>query len=308
MIGEFYRRVVEASGNALVVVECGDAKQPIVYANPAFERLIGYTAAEIVGHDWRRLCSLNAGPASSATLDAVVREQREQRILLRGSRNDGAPMLVELHAVPLRDERGIPVYYVGVLRDVTSEQRDRKRLVHRACHDPLTGLPNRYLLHKRLNQAIAREQRDGGRFAVVFLDLDGFKPINDTYGHDTGDKLLKCVAARLASAVRDGDTVARFGGDEFVLVIGACDGDAMADIVMRVATSLQRPFEIDGYEIAVSCSIGLSVFPIDGLDAGALLRKADRAMYGSKATLAARNRTALPTAGAAEAPPGRRPS
>jgi diguanylate cyclase (GGDEF)-like protein len=152
-----------------------------------------------------------------------------------------------------------------------------------ALHDSLTGLPNRMLLEDRLRQAVSRADRTGTPFSVMFVDLDWFKPVNDTYGHYVGDQLLKAVAQRMTSSVRKSDTVARTGGDEFVVVLGE-SGDARnaAMVGSKILDELSRPFLIAGHDVEISCSIGISVYPADGKDVSTLMVKADTAMYHAK--------------------------
>ncbi|HET9663255.1 MAG TPA: diguanylate cyclase [Burkholderiales bacterium] len=154
-----------------------------------------------------------------------------------------------------------------------------------ALHDKLTGLPNRFLLDDRLEQAVFRAGRNESLFALLFVDLDRFKPVNDSFGHRIGDELLKAVARRLQNCVRKGDTVARTGGDEFVIVLNEISRavDA-ASISGKVLDELTRPFHVEGHELAISCSIGISIFPEDGKDVATLMVNADKAMYHAKNT------------------------
>jgi diguanylate cyclase (GGDEF)-like protein len=152
-----------------------------------------------------------------------------------------------------------------------------------ALHDKLTGLPNRFLLEDRLQQAVTRATRGARRFALLFVDLDRFKPVNDNFGHGVGDELLKDVAKRLCGCVRKDDTVARNGGDEFVIVLGEVrEGKDGALVGAKILHELSRPFRIDGHDLEISCSIGISVFPDDGTSVEALMINADRAMYQAK--------------------------
>jgi diguanylate cyclase (GGDEF)-like protein len=159
----------------------------------------------------------------------------------------------------------------------------RNELEHRASHDILTGLANRSLLDDRLTMALAAAQRHDRSLAVAFIDLDHFKEVNDTLGHAAGDELLMAVARRLQACVRDGDTVARLGGDEFILVLTEQASEAsVAQVLKRVREVIARPYPLAGKEVRISCSIGASLYPRDGADAGELIRRADQAMYLAK--------------------------
>lgn len=158
-----------------------------------------------------------------------------------------------------------------------------EELRHMAQHDPLTGLPNRALFSDRLNQELARAKRQHGRLAIAFLDLDNFKPINDNFGHDVGDQVLRQVAKRLQNCVRAVDTVGRFGGDEFVLLLAQLsNSEAILALAEKLRESLRQPFFVDGHELSISCCIGVAVYPEDGTDAVALTKGADNAMYRAK--------------------------
>jgi diguanylate cyclase (GGDEF)-like protein len=162
-------------------------------------------------------------------------------------------------------------------------QESQKSLQHLAYHDNLTGLANRTLMDDRIAQAIERARRNLSMIAVLLVDLDWFKPVNDAYGHATGDEVLKGISARLKECVRSSDTVARIGGDEFVVVLDALRAASNANRVANsIAAALAKPFSVDGREIAISASVGLALYPLDGMDALSLIKKADQAMYQAK--------------------------
>ncbi|TWI69674.1 diguanylate cyclase (GGDEF)-like protein [Pseudoduganella lurida] len=175
---------------------------------------------------------------------------------------------------------------VAILRDISERRRDEARIVHMAHHDALTGLPNRSLAGDRLDQALLQARRTGEGVMVAFVDLDSFKLVNDTLGHTAGDDLLQSVAGRMVDCVRAGDTVARFGGDEFVLVLpqgpGAGARAECAALIERILAAVVQPVQLDGKEVQVSCSIGVAVFPLDGQDRDTLMMNADAAMYRAK--------------------------
>ena len=182
-----------------------------------------------------------------------------------------------------RDAEGRAVRISGTNADITERKVADDRILHLATHDPLTDLPNRFLFDDRLSQAIARAQREKTRLAVLFIDLDRFKTVNDSLGHPVGDALLREVAKRLNSILRDGDTLARPGGDEFILLIPSFSATSGRMIVAeRILNVLAQPFEIEGNELHVTCSIGVAIYPNDGADAAELLKNADSAMYKAK--------------------------
>jgi diguanylate cyclase (GGDEF)-like protein len=189
-----------------------------------------------------------------------------------------------LYVTPVRDPRsGAVTHFVGVQHDITELKRYQDELEHQANHDALTGLANRNLLKDRLHQQLALAHRYKRSFSVAFIDLDNFKLINDSLGHDVGDRLLRIAGERLAACVREGDTVARTGGDEFVLLVSERINEGGAyRVVQRVMAAIAPPFQIDHREFNVSCSVGIATFPRDGQDAETLLRNADTAMYRAK--------------------------
>jgi diguanylate cyclase (GGDEF)-like protein len=181
------------------------------------------------------------------------------------------------------DDAGKALFLEGTVEDITESKHYQEQLEHIARHDAVTDLPNRLLLNDRLRQMMLQARRDGGVVAVALVDLDNFKLINDTLGHNIGDRLLKTVGQRMQSCLRETDTVARLGGDEFVLLLsGESRGEAMSQVTQRVLEAISRPWEVDGRELSVTCSIGVSVFPRDGRDVQTLLRNADTAMYKAK--------------------------
>jgi len=201
----------------------------------------------------------------------------------------GAPLrekterVYQVRALPVRGDTGGILAGMAVAQDVT-EQRQAEETIHwQAHHDALTGLPNRVLLRDRLDHVLAMSKRSDGIAALLFLDLDRFKQVNDTLGHDMGDRLLQHVAACLTGCLRAEDTAARIGGDEFVVILPGLQsaGDA-ATVVQKIAALLAAPVHIDGHEMTVAVSVGISLFPFDGRDAAALMKRADAAMYHSK--------------------------
>jgi diguanylate cyclase (GGDEF)-like protein/PAS domain S-box-containing protein len=185
--------------------------------------------------------------------------------------------------LPLHDESGDVIGLVGITREINEMRQIEVALQHLATHDALTELPNRFLLVDRLNQLLSRADRSGSYFAVLFMDLDRFKEVNDSHGHEVGDLLLRAVAQRLAESVRQSDTVARIGGDEFVILLETVHKVEEADAVaVKVQQAFTRPFSLDRHHIESTVSIGVSFYPENGSDADSLLRAADYAMYLAK--------------------------
>lgn len=196
---------------------------------------------------------------------------------------DGTHIWISENAHAVRNSDGAIVYYEGIVEDITERRRYQTLLQHQATHDPLTGLPNRNLLDDRLQQAISVASRHGGRVALAFVDLDNFKVINDSLGHAVGDRLLVEIAKRLSSALRTGDSVIRYGGDEFVLIMGEQHGHAdTLHLLERVQDAVQATLELAGHVLRVTCSIGVSLYPSDAGSLESLLRLADMAMYRAK--------------------------
>lgn len=278
------QRAVEASSNGFVITDPRQPGNPIVYVNPAFERLTGYAAHEAVGTNGRLLQRNEFNQPGLEEIRAALREQREGHAIVRNYRKDGSLFWNELHIAPLFDRDGVLTHFVGIQNDITNRMRYEKQLAHQAKHDVLTGLPNRSLFEDRLHQALIHANRSQREVAVVFVDLDHFKEINDKLGHEFGDRLLITVAERLTRCLRENDTVARQGGDEFVLILcDAADPQAITLTLQRIIASIAQPVCFDGQELAVTCSVGASVYPVDGKDPQSLLKHADIAMYRAKA-------------------------
>jgi diguanylate cyclase (GGDEF)-like protein/PAS domain S-box-containing protein len=276
-------RAIESSVNAIIITDSTVPDDPIVYVNPAFERITGYTVPETLGRNTRFLYGQDKGQPALENIRAALRERREGHAVLRNYRKDGTLFWNDLYIAPVRDAGGAVTHYVGVLNDVSDNLRYQQELEHQANHDTLTDLPNRNLLRDRIQQAMIFAERYRHRVAVAFLDLDDFKLINDGLGHSSGDRLLQMAAERLTGYLRASDTVARIGGDEFVLVLQYPDGEpAVAQHLQRILTRLAQPFQIEGREVYVTCSIGVSLYPQDGKDSEELLRNADAAMYRAK--------------------------
>jgi diguanylate cyclase (GGDEF)-like protein len=197
-------------------------------------------------------------------------------------RKDGSYVYIETQASLIRRD-GKPYAIQGIARDISERKMFEQRLSEMATHDFLTGLPNRVLLNDRFNMALALAHRNKNRLAIIAVDLDRFKSVNDTLGHQAGDELLKAIAQRLKNLVRSSDTVARMGGDEFLLLMPELHvaGDATR-LIEKIAQAFKEPFIIGGSRLNMSASMGLAIYPDDGEDMDALMRKSDAAMYNIK--------------------------
>ncbi|MBX9903149.1 MAG: EAL domain-containing protein [Burkholderiales bacterium] len=276
-------RAIEASLNAILITDFQQVDHPIIYANPAFERMTGYTDAEILGRNCRFLQGDDHDQPDLKKLRTLIREKTEGRVVLRNYHKNGDLFWNELYIAPVKDGNDRVTHFVGVLNDITEARNYQNELERRATHDLLTGLANRGLLMDRLQLAAIQAKRRSQKVAALFIDLDGFKTINDGFGHATGDLVLKLIGNRLAASVREGDTVGRLGGDEFVIVLNDQERiEDVSDAVTRIMDSVLRPIPIQNREIALTCSIGISVCPDDGEEAGALIKYADIAMYKAK--------------------------
>lgn len=276
-------RAMESTFDGVLLADARDAKYPIVYVNEALTRITGYAREELLGRSPDRLYHADCEQRGIEEIRTAVRDGREGTALLRAFRKGGAQFWTELHVAPVRDERGAVTHIVGVLNDVTDRIRYQRELEHRSNHDSLTGLANRNLLQDRMEQALHQARRQGASVAILFVDVDRFKQVNDSLGHSGGDCLLREVGERLARCVRAGDTVARLGADEFVLVLAdAGEPRKVGAVAQRVLHSVSEPVLVEGYEIVVTASIGIGVHPRDGESAETLLRNAEMAMYQAK--------------------------
>jgi len=252
--------------------------------NPAAEAIFGYPAYEMLG---KPIASLLAAPDGRADMESMCRELLEagegnKTTLVNIARN-GRTIHCEWYNTPLADASGAVTGFASLVQDITERLNTERTIHYMAHHDALTGLPNRRLMQDRLNQAIMAARRKQRHVAVLFLDLDRFKVVNDTLGHDTGDFILKDVARRLITCVREVDTVSREGGDEFVLILPDLERPENARVVAdKILQELARPVEIGGHEIHVTPSIGISHYPNDATDVHQLLKHADNAMYQAK--------------------------
>lgn len=268
--------VLEATSDAVLITDAGGR---VVSANPAFRRITGLAEEDVIGRDIETLTQRSPGGQGAPRWGAGVSWQGELRL----RRADEETMIAWVSVDPVRDALDRLIHHVLLLRDITELKRAEEDIRRKAYHDALTGLPNRLLLADRLEMAIMAAQRSGEQVGVLFCDFDGFKNINDRYGHTAGDRFLQELAARLRGTVRDGDTISRLGGDEFIILLPALKSiDHAEQVAQRVLAVTRQPYVLDGQNVRTSCSIGMAFYPKDADDTDALFKAADSAMYRAK--------------------------
>ncbi len=261
-----------------------DAAGIILSVNPAFTEITGYAEDEALGRKTSLLRSDRHGPEFYRSMWEALTKEGCWRGEVWNRRKDGEAYLEWLSINRIEASAGAPIRYVAVFHDITELRRKDEEIRHQAFHDALTGLPNRALMKDRLLHALERAKREGGRLAVIFIDLDRFKAINDGLGHDVGDLLLQEVARRIKSRMRTADTVARLGGDEFVVLMEDLQeaGDC-ASLAQELMAEIARPMELSGHAVEIRASMGMAFYPEDGTNPMELMKRADLAMYSAKA-------------------------
>lgn len=277
---------LNAIGDAVI---SADFRGRVTYVNGVAEKMTGWAQADASGCLLDEICvlrhSASREPIPCPTMRAII-DDCTVRIDSACSliRPDGTEIAVEVSASPIHDKQGGVVGAVMVARDVTVARDLTDRLARLALYDVLTELPNRALFADRLDQALVRATRSNSLVSLLFIDLDGFKPVNDSFGHAAGDLLLKAVAHRLLTCVRGTDTVSRHGGDEFIILLTDLDDANCAAVCAgKVKAALAAPFAMGPLEVQITASIGIATFPAHAADGAALLKCADAAMYQAKA-------------------------
>jgi diguanylate cyclase (GGDEF)-like protein/PAS domain S-box-containing protein len=278
-----WQRALESSVNAITITDASQTNFPYVYVNPAFERITGYSAEEALGKNGRFLQNQDIDQPELENIRRAVKEQRDGKALLRNYRKDGRLFWNELYISPVRNDAGQVTHYIGIQNDVTERKQYEEQLAYQSAHDTLTQLPNRNLAQDRLAQGIIFAQRAKRQLALLFIDLDNFKVINDSLGHNVGDQLLQIVAQRLSDCIRSGDTVARMGGDDFAVILtDVSQEEDISRVTHKILAAIAEPATVESHHLTVTCSIGVSLYPRDGEDAFTLLKNADAAMYRAK--------------------------
>ena len=271
---------IRHSGEGILVT---DAAHRIVSVNPAFESVTGYRASEVVGKTPEIFSSVTQDDSFFDGLQEILESSGNWRGEVWNRRKNGEVYPEWLGVSAVREADGKARYYVYIFSDMTERKAAQERIEFLAHHDPLTELPNRLLLRDRMAQAMAQATRLKSRVALMFLDLDRFKKINDSLGHPVGDALLKAIVERLKSCVRESDTISRQGGDEFIIVLNDVrDSDAVSRVADKIHQRMGQPFSIGEHSLSSSFSMGVALFPDDGEDFDILMQKADTAMYHAK--------------------------
>lgn len=259
-------------------------KGDITYANDNFCRISGYTREELLGKNHRLLKSGTHSGKFFRDMYRQIANGHVWRGEVHNKAKDGSFYWVDTTITPQLGPDGKPVAYMAIRVDITARKLAEAKISHMAGHDALTGIGNRAVLHEKLEEALARLRRRQETFAVLVLDLDGFKHVNDTLGHAAGDELLKKLAQRLSSVLRETDILTRLGGDEFAIVQSgeANQREAAIALAVRVLEAVAKPFDLDGHHVTIGTSIGIALAPDDAADSGELLQKADLALYRVK--------------------------
>ncbi len=279
------RKLASAVEHSPISVMITDPTGTIEYVNPKFCQVTGYSPEEVIGENPRFL-------KGDAQPEQLYREMWETILSKREwhgefhNRNKDGGLVWELASIsPVCDESGVITHFVGVKEDISELKRLQKELGQMAHSDELTGLPNRTLLFDRLDQTMIQAHRNHSRFALLYADLDGFKAVNDSHGHQVGDELLQAVARRLTFCVRESNTVARIGGDEFIIILNDLNHLEGPSVVARkLLEALTAPFSLGNVVCRIGVSIGISIYPDDAEDAQTLISCADFAMYEVKRT------------------------
>lgn len=280
---EVLRKLASAVEHSPISVVITDRAGSIEYVNPKFSEVTGYSPQEVIGRNPRILKGGDQQQDTYRELWETILSGREWHGELRNRNKDGSFVWELVSISPVHDPSGAITHFVGVKEDINELKRLQAELGQMAHSDELTGLPNRALFMDRLERVMIRARRNRNKFALLFLDLDGFKAVNDRYGHQFGDELLKEVAKRLVASIRQSDTLARIGGDEFTIIIDDLKyWDEPGQVARKLLSAFATPFVIGGTKVSAGLSIGISVFPDDAEDARGLISTADKAMYQVK--------------------------
>jgi diguanylate cyclase (GGDEF)-like protein/PAS domain S-box-containing protein len=272
-------QAIEQSPNSVIIT---DSEANIEYVNAAFTAATGYTLDDVIGKNPRFFQSGKTSPSAYTALWDQLREGKSWHGEFINKGKDGTEFIEEVKIAPIFQTDGSLSHYMAIKDDITEKKHTEERVHYLANYDLLTGLPNRAQLIERITYFINVAKRHEGEFAVMFLDLDHFKDINDMLGHSIGDILLVELAKRIQSTIREEDTVSRLGGDEFIFILPSTSVHGVAHVVEKLFETITKPFSIEQNELIVTASIGIAIYPIDGADPETLLKNADTAMYQAK--------------------------
>lgn len=275
---ERYRSLIENSYDLISEI---DSQGNVIYVSPNCSQLIKYRPEDIIGRVVADFIHIEDRQAMIVMLQKILDDEEGRDLVCRVVSKDGDTCWLESTGKVYRTATG-ESRVVLISRDISERKRFDERIRHQAFYDLLTGLPNRMLFNDRMTMAIAHAKRNQQNLAVFYLDLDRFKIINDTLGHDLGDQLLRKVAERLTSCVRAEDTIARMGGDEFTLLLTSIDAKGSSVVAQKILTAISQPFNLEVYDLYITVSIGIAIYPNDGLKSETLLKNADVAMYHAK--------------------------
>lgn len=277
-------RGLASTRNGVVICDLRQSEVPIIYANPAFERITGYSRSDILGRNCRFLQGPDTSPSAVEQMADAIDRRAETSLVLKNYRKDGTAFWNDLYISPVPDEHGEVTHYIGILNDISEQRQFEHTLAYNASHDVLTNLPNRSLLEDRIRQGLQIARRYERTLAVLYVDLDGFKSINDALGHQNGDQVLIEVGRRIGEIIRPGDTLARMAADEFVILLpDLAQPDDIVPIAEATLGAIAQPYWIESTSYHLTASIGISIDQdTDGDDPMKLVRQADLAMYQAK--------------------------
>ncbi|MGC9260954.1 MAG: sensor domain-containing protein [Phycisphaerae bacterium] len=282
-----FRRVVAASMNGIIITDATPDTR-IMYVNPAFEHLTGYTLAEVREKNPRFLQGAQKEQSGRDEIRIAIKEGRAVQAILKNYRKDGTAYWCEVSISPVRDKSGTVVSWMGMQTDITARREAEKKLEYLAFFDALTGIPNRQLVLDRLDRHLLQARRTGEHGALLFLDLDQFKQVNEVQGHEAGNELLRTIARNLQGLLRESDTVGRLTGDEFVLLLPNVATTAertveqLQKVLQRLDHLFSTPIKINNFEYSITASIGITIFPQENVTAADLVTQADIAMHRAK--------------------------
>jgi len=280
LVAKLMGKVFENAEEGVMIT---DSESHILNVNQAFVNVTQYSKDEVLGKTPSFLHSGNQDKGFYERMwDVLLREGRWQgEIWNRRKNNEIYPEWLSITSV--QDDNGDTSHYIGIFSDVSTESESDERLYHLAHYDSLCNLPNRLLFYDRLRQSLSRSKRTDQKLAVMFMDLDGFKNVNDEYGHSIGDELLQKVSERVVATLRESDTIARIGGDEFTLILTDIENiESVGNIAMKILSTIQKDYSLHGNKFNISASIGISLSPDNGDDINLLVKQADIAMYRAK--------------------------